>query len=264
MDILQLRSWIFELYEPLQDERQYIVYDAERGNLLVDIPPFSERALRLVRGAGRAALLVVTNALRATDAHRFRDALGVQVAAHEDDAHAVSGGPDVVLKEDDRLRADARAIRIREASGGATVVLVRKAGGVLICGDLDLGSPAARALTSLEFSAVLSSRRAPIWNAGKDELLQLQHELPKPKKRFGILLGAPWDRAYRGRLQDQMTASSIVPTDETAERQAAMGPRTLVVSRTTPDKQERAPRPVRGRRAPATSRDSVRLEDERR
>jgi len=250
MDIHQLRSWIFELYEPLEDERQYIVYDAERGNLLVDIPPFSERALRLVRGAGRATLLVVTNALRAVDSHRYRDALGVQVAAHEDDARAVSGGPDVVLREDDRLRADARTIRIREATGGATVVLVRKAGGVLICGDLDLESPASRALASLDFSAVLSSRRSPIWNAGKDSLLQLQRELPRPKKRFGILLNAPWDRAYLGRLQDQMTANSIVPTEETVERQAAMGPRTLVVSRTTPDRQERAPRPVPGRSAP--------------
>ena len=245
MDIHQLRSWIFELYDPLEDERQYVVYDVERGNLLVDVPPFSERALRLVRGTGRATLLVVTNAARAADAHRYRDALGVQVAAHADDAGAVTGGPDVVLQDEDRLRADARVVRIREAAGGATVVLVRKAGGVLICGDLDLKSPAAQTLGTLEFSAVLSAHRPPIWNAGKDTLLQLQDELPKPKKRFGILLDAPWDRAYLGRLRDQMTANPIVSTEQTAERQAAMGPRTLVVSRTTPDRQKRAPRPVR-------------------
>lgn len=258
MDIHQLRSWIFELYDSLEDERQYIVYDVERGNLLIDVPPFSERALRLVRGAGRATLLVVTNAGRAADAHRYRDALGVQVAAHADDADAVAGGPDVVLKDDDRLRADARVLRIREAGEGATVVLVRKAGGVLVCGDLDLESPAARALAAFEFSAVLSSRLPPMWNAGKDTLLRLQGELPKPKKSFGILLNAPWDRAYGGRLQDQMTANTIVPTERTAERQAAMGPRTLVVSRTTPDKQERAPRPVRG------GGDTARLEGPRR
>ena len=60
MDIHQLRSWIFELYEPLENERQYIVYDEQRGNLLIDAPPFSERALRLVRGAGPASLLVAT------------------------------------------------------------------------------------------------------------------------------------------------------------------------------------------------------------
>ena len=53
MDLQQLRSWIFELYEPLENERQYIIYDAERGNLLVDVPPYGERALRLIRGAGR-------------------------------------------------------------------------------------------------------------------------------------------------------------------------------------------------------------------
>ncbi len=65
MDIQQLRSWIFELYAPLDDERQYIVFDAARGNLLIDIPPFSERALRLILGAGRASLLIATNAARA-------------------------------------------------------------------------------------------------------------------------------------------------------------------------------------------------------
>ena len=55
MDIHQLRSWIFELYEPLENERQYIVYDEQRGNLLIDAPPFSERALRLVRPGGLIA-----------------------------------------------------------------------------------------------------------------------------------------------------------------------------------------------------------------
>jgi hypothetical protein len=80
VDIEQLRSWIFELYEPLENERQYIVYDGERGNLLIDAPPFSERALRLVRGAGPASLLVATNAARAADAAKYREALGLQIA----------------------------------------------------------------------------------------------------------------------------------------------------------------------------------------
>src|SRR5207253_10996412 len=84
--IHQLRSWIFELYEPLENERQYIVYDGERGNLLIDAPPFSERALRLVRGAGPASLLVATNPARAADAAKYRDALGLPVAVHADRA----------------------------------------------------------------------------------------------------------------------------------------------------------------------------------
>ena len=61
MDIQQLRSWIFELYDSLENERQYIVYDAARGNLLIDIPPYSERAVRLIQGAGRASLLLATS-----------------------------------------------------------------------------------------------------------------------------------------------------------------------------------------------------------
>ncbi len=65
MDIQQLRSWIFELYEPLENERQYVVYDAARGNLLVDIPAFGPRPLRLIEGIGKASLLVATNARRA-------------------------------------------------------------------------------------------------------------------------------------------------------------------------------------------------------
>ena len=244
MDIHQLRSWIFELYDPLEDARQYLVFDWERGNLLVDAPPMSERALRLVRGIGRSSLLVVTNRARARDAAAWRDALGVQVAAHAEDADVIEGGPDITLDDDGSLRPDARTLRIREGSEGATVVLLRREGGVLLCGDLDLASPASQALLAFEFSVVLSASRSPIWNAGKDLLHQLQDDPLRPRRQFGILLPSPWDRAYRGRLEDQMSPNALVPTDQTTEREAAMGPTTLVVSRVTPDKQARAPRPV--------------------
>ncbi len=246
MDIQQLRSWIFELYEPLENERQYIVFDAARGNLLIDVPPFSERALRLIQGAGRASLLLATNAARAAEAARYREALGVQIAAHADDAGAVAGGADLVLTDDDMLRPDAHVLRLRSSGGeGATVALVRKAGGVLFCGDLDLASEAAKQLLALEFSAVLSARLPPIWNAGRDTLLQLQRELPKPRKQFGVLLPPPWDRAYRGRLEDKMTHfDPIVPREQTAAREAAMGSSTLVVAKATRELLERPKRPL--------------------
>ena len=126
-------------------------------------------------------------------------------------------------------------------------MLGRKAGGVLFCGDLDLGSDAARGLTTLQFSAVLSARRPPMWNAGRDTLLFLQRELPQPKKRFGILLQAPWDRAYKGRLEDQMKPNPIiVPQDQTSAREVAMGPDTLVVAQQVRARTEAAPRPTRG------------------
>ena len=240
MDLQQLRSWIFELYEPLANERQYVIHDAERGNLLIDVPPFSDRALRLLRGAGRASLLLVTNAGRATDAHRYREALGVQIVAHERDASAVPGGPDVRLKDDELLRPDSRALRM----GDATVLIARKAGGVLFCGDLDLASPVARPLGALQFSAVLSARRPPVWSAGRDELLRMHGELPRPRRRFGILLQAPWDRAHRGRLEDQMVANPLIPTDRTTADEAAMGPATLVVARAARDLVERPARPI--------------------
>jgi hypothetical protein len=135
---------------------------------------------------------------------------------------------------------------VRGEGQGSTAILLRKAGGVLVIGDLDLASPAARALLPLEFSAVLASRDPPTWNAGKDGLLALQRELPRPRKRFSILLDAPWDRAYKGRLEDKMTHNDpIVPREVTVGREAAMGPETLVVSETTRDRVERAPRPVR-------------------
>ena len=245
MDIHQLRSWIFELYEPLEDERQYIVFDRARGNLLVDAPPFSERALRLIRGAGPTSLLLITNGARGADAARYRDALGVQIAAHADDASFVPGGVDLVLKNEDLVRPDARVIRVGENGDGATVMLGRKAGGVLFCGDLDLASDAAAQLTKIQFSSVLSARRPPMWNAGRDTLQFLQRELPQPKKRFGILLQAPWDRAYKGRLEDQMKSNPlIVPAEETAAREAAMGPGTLVVADQVRERTEAAARPT--------------------
>ena len=245
MDIHQLRSWIFELYEPLENERQYIVYDEHRGNLLIDAPPFSERALRLVRGAGPASLLVATNAARAADAGKYREALGLQVAAHADDADGIPGGPDLVLSDDELVRPDARAVRVHANGEGATVLLLRKAGGVLVCGDLDLASDAARALLPLSFSVVLSARWSPMWNAGKDNLLALQDELPKPRKQFGILLQAPWDRAYKGRLDDKLVPHDpIVPREVTAPREAAMGPETLVVASAARELVERPRRPT--------------------
>jgi dipeptidyl aminopeptidase/acylaminoacyl peptidase len=245
VDIHQLRSWIFELYEPLENERQYIVYDEQRGNLLIDAPPFSERALRLVRGAGPASLLVATNAARAADASKYREALGLQVAVHADDASAIPGGPDLVLGDDELVRPDARAVRVHANGAGATVLLLRKAGGVLVCGDLDLASDAARALLPLTFSAVLSARRSPMWNAGKDNLLTLQDELPKQRKQFGILLQAPWDREYKGRLEDKLVPHDpIVPREVTAPREAAMGPETLVVATAARELVERPRRPV--------------------
>ena len=248
MDIQQLRSWIFELYTPLEDERQYIVFDAARGNLLIDIPPFSERALRLIQGAGRASLLLATNASRAAEAHRYRETLGVQIAVHEDDAAAVTGGADLVLKPDDLVRPDTRVFRVKGKGQGATVVLVRKSGGVLFSGDLDLASEGASQLIPLAFSAVLSANRAPIWNAGRDVLLQLQRELPKPRKQFGILLPPPWDRAYKGRLENKMYHHDvIVPKEDTAAREAAMGPATLVVASATREAGEKAKRPAPAR-----------------
>lgn len=248
MDIQQLRSWIFELYDPLENDRQYIVFDADRGNLVIDVPPYSERAVRLMRGTGDPALIVVTNAVRARQAARFRDAVGVQIAAHADDASAIEGGADVTLSDDELVRPDARLVRVRGENGpaGGSVLLLRKAGGVLVVGDLDLSAPAAKALLALEFSAVLSSRSSPQWSAGKDTLMALQRELPKPRKRFGILLDAPWDRGYKGRLEDKMYHNDpIVPREVTSPREAAMGPETLVVADATREKMERAPRPTR-------------------
>ncbi len=245
MDIQQLRSGLFELYEPLENERQYLVFDAARGNLLIDIPPFSARAVRLIEGAGRASLILATNSARAAEAQRYREAMGVRIAAHADDASAVPGGADVVLGDDELVRPGARVLRLRAGSAGATVVLLSKAGNVLVCGDLDLASEAARPLLALDFSAVLSARRPPIWNAGRDALLVLQRELPKPIKQFSLLVPPPWDRLYRGRLEDKMTHfDPVVPRGETATREAAMGPATLVVSRETQDLVGRAKRPL--------------------
>ena len=63
-----------------------------------------------------------------------------------------------------------------------------------------------------------------MWNAGRDTLLQLQRDLPKPQRQFSILVPPPWDRQYRGRLEDKMTNHDpIVPKEETSPREAAMG-----------------------------------------
>src|SRR5206468_12815357 len=80
---------------------------------------------------------------------------------------------------------------------------------------------------------------------GKESLLAMQGELPQPRKSFGIFLQAPWDRTYKGRLDDKMYPHDpIVPRDATAPREAAMGPATLVVARSARDLVERPRRPA--------------------
>ena len=245
MDIHQLRSGLFELYDPLENERQYIVFDSARGNLLVDVPPYSERAVRLIRGAGAASLIVATHRARAAEAQRYRETIGARIAAHRDDADAVPGGADVVLGDDEVVRPGARVVRVRDGGVAGSVLVLTRAGNILICGDLDLASEAARPLLAFEFSAILSARRPPVWNAGRDVLLQLQRELPKPIKQFTILTHPPCDHAYKGRLEDQMTHfDPIVPREPAAPREAAMGPATLVVSRETQNLVQRAKRPI--------------------
>src|SRR5206468_4715350 len=80
---------------------------------------------------------------------------------------------------------------------------------------------------------------------GKESLLAMQGELPQPRKSFGIFLQAPWDRTYKGRLDDKMYPHDpIVPREATAPREAAMGPATLVVARSARDLVERPRRPA--------------------
>src|SRR5207249_1913184 len=96
--------------------------------------------------------------------------------------------------------------------------------------------------------------------AGKDDLLALQDELPKPRKQFGILLQAPWDRAYKGRLEDKLVPHDpIVPREVTAPREAAMGPETLVVATAARELVEAPRRPVGAERgSSADAREGVR------
>src|SRR2546427_793593 len=65
------------------------------------------------------------------------------------------------------------------------------------------------------------------------------------RKVFGIPLQAPWDRAYRGRLDDKLPPNDpIVPRGVTAPREAAMGPATLVVAAAARELVEKPRRPL--------------------
>lgn len=247
MDVQQLRSWIFEVFDPLTEDRTYIVLDGHDGTL-IDLPPFDRRALLRVLGTCTPKLVFFTHADRARDAERWRAELpGVVFAIHEADAAAVPGGVDRAMKDGERLNREAEVIHIGAHSPGACAVLVHRTGGALFPGDAVIGTvdgrlalpeasyaPADKVragiekLRAHEFSSVLSSHGLPVWNAGKDRYLALLEELPRPVKRFGHMVDAPWDLQYRGHLQDQMVQNPITPKDETIEPAAAHGPSTLV------------------------------------
>ncbi len=248
MDVQQLRSWVFELYEPLTEDRTYILLHDQDGTL-IDLPPFDRRALLTIRGVCEPRLVCFTHAGRAGDIAKWREALpGVPLAIHGADADAVAGGVDLHLKDGDVLTRDpeARVIHIGAHTPGASMVLAKVPGGVLFTGDAVAGN--ARGTLSLpdpsyahpdqvrsgieklrryEFSAVLSTRGRPLWNAGKERYLELLAELPRPERRFGHIVDAPWDRQYL-RVRSQMAPNPLVPKEETIEEAAAHGPSTLV------------------------------------
>src|ERR671935_20122 len=88
-----------------------------------------------------------------------------------------------------------------------------------------------------------------IASSGNGRSFALQEELPKPREQFGILLQAPWDRAYKGRLEDKLAPHDpIVPRASTAPREVAMGPATLIVANTARDLVERPRRPASSER----------------
>ena len=246
VDIHQLRSWIFELYEPLENERQYIVYDAHAATSSSTF----RRSARAPAGSSKELAVRRYWSPRTPRPARKRHRSSARRSA------SASPYTRTTLPRSEasptwcsRTTSCCGPMRARSAceftARGPPVVLLRKAGGVLVCGDLDLASDAAHELMKLEFSAVLSSGRSPMWNAGKDTLLQLQRELPKPRKLFSILVPPPWDRAYTGRLENLMAHNEkIVPREATAPREAAMGTSTLVVARQSRDLIDRAKRPM--------------------
>ena len=188
MDIHQLRSWIFELYEPLENERQYIVYDFARGNLLIDIPPFSARASRLIEGTGRPSLLVATNAARAKEAEKFRETLGVAQCEHKA-TRSFGGEPDVSRRRR-APRRNARATEYATARGHAVLPCAKPA--ACCMRRSNLASDAAHERIKLE-SLVLSAGRAPMWNAARTRCsaaarVRSQEWFPSSSHR-------PWERA---------------------------------------------------------------------
>ena len=244
MDIQQLRSWIFELYEPIPEERTYAILTGHEG-VLIDLPPFDRRVALQILGVMTPRLVFFTHAGRAADIAQWREALpDARFAIHEADASSSMG--DVIAAKDGDLLwrvPETRALHVGTRTRGEAMVIAKVPGGALFVGDTlditpqgtfvlrDASTEAARAglekLRAVEFSAALAAHGRPVWNAAKERYLQLLDELPRPEKRFGHLLDAPWDREYL-RVRGQMSHNPIVPQAETIEEAAAHGPSTLV------------------------------------
>lgn len=271
MDVQQLRSWIFEIFDPLTEDRTYVLFD-RRAATLVDLPRFDRRAVLRVLGTCDPVLVFFTHAGRAAETEKWRAALpGVKFAIHEADAGAVPGGVDLTVRDGDRLTAEAEVVHVAAHTPGSSALLVHRAGGVLFPGDAVIGREDGRLalpdasyaptekvragiekLRAYEFSSVLSTHGRPVWNAGKDRYTALLAELPRPEKRFGHMVDAPWDRYYRGYLQDQMVRNPITPSAETIEQAAAHGPSTLVPAwEKEPPREVKWPAPAEARGARA-------------
>ena len=253
VDIHQLRSWIFELYEPLENERQYIVYDEHRGNLLIDAPPFSERALRLVRGAGPASLLVATNAARAVDAGKYREALGLQVAAHADDAEAFQADLTSFLA------TTSSCARTPARSACAPTATARRSSS---CGRPEACWSAvtstSRATPHVRFCRSTSRSCFPRGGLrcgrGEGQPSRAPGRAPQAAQEVRDPPPGSVGPRVQGRLEDKLVPHDpIVPREVTAPREAAMGPETLVVATSARELVERPRRPLPATPAAAAS-----------
>ena len=223
MDIHQLRSWIFELYEPLTDERTYVILH-DRDGVLVDLPPYSKRVAISIRGICDPRLVFFTHAHRAAELERWREAMPeVEFVVHEADAAAI-GPVHHTVTDGDRLtpRPETLVVHVGARTAGHSMLLAKVPGGVLFAGDALAVTPKGtlalpderyasdeiiraglQKLAPLEFSAVLTAHGHPIWNAAKERYLELMRELPRARKHFGHLVDAPWDREYLRALGEE-------------------------------------------------------------
>ncbi len=248
MDIQQLRSWIFELYEPLSEERTFLFLRGRDGTL-VDLPAFDRRAVRSIQGVCDPKLVFFSHAERAREIAKWRAALpGLRFAIHAADADRVAGGVDQALADGDVLtrEPESRIVHVGAPTPGTSLLLAELAGGVLFTGDVLTGTPSGglalaapayadpdrmraglEKLRAYEFSAALSARGRPVWSAAKERYLELLQELPRARRRFGHIVDAPWDREYL-RVRSQMAPNPLVPNTDTIAAAAAHGPSTLV------------------------------------
>lgn len=114
----------------------YLIRDREAGGILVNTPAFDADLARSLAGDGGVAFLFLPSALGAREVDRWREALGAEALAGQDEAAAIAGAVDRPLDGTIRLSRNIRFYTMSGRTPGTTALYFKHWPSMLFLGPV--------------------------------------------------------------------------------------------------------------------------------